>query len=341
MRRRLRAIGTRGIVKRRTVVVALVLGVLSAPLVTAAQQAGKVYRIGVLSVNSRPASLHFIEAFEQGLRDRGYVEGRNIALEYRFAEGRPERLPDMGVELVRLKVDLIVAANDGHVRAARQATTTIPIVMFLAADPVGEGLVESLARPGGNITGLTTDVTLETWGKRLQLLKDLAPKISRVAVLSNSAFRPNAARWKPTQDAARQLGVTLLPAEIRGPDDLQNAFATMVRGNAEGFIVFQDPVLYARRSQIVELAAKNRLPAVYPFREGPDAGGLLSYGPDFLDLARRAAVYVDRIFQGAKPGDLPIEQPTKLELVVNLRAAKALGLTIPPSFLARADHVVE
>jgi len=328
-------------VNRRTVVVALVLGVLSAPLVTEAQQAGKVYRIGVLSVASRAASLHLIEAFEQGLRDRGYVEGRNISLEYRFGEGRPERLPDMAAELVRLKVDLIVAANDGHVRAARQATTTIPIVMFLAADPVGEGLVASLARPGGNITGLTTDVTLETWGKRLQLLKELVPKISRVAVLSNSTFRPNAARWKPTQDAARKLGVTLLPAEIRGPDDLQSAFATMVRESAEGFIVFQDPVTSARRSQIAELAAKNRLPAVWPSREGTDAFGLVSYGPDRLHLVRRAAIYIDKIFQGAKPGDLPIEQPTKLELVVNLRAAKALGLTIPPSFLARVDHVVE
>ena len=326
---------------RRAFLCGLTLGTLSASLAAQGQQTGKVYRIGVLVVSSRAAALHLIEALEQGLRDRGYVEGRNIALEYRFAEGRPERLPDMAVELVRLKVDLIMAANDGHVRAARQATTTIPIVMSLATDPVGEGLVASLARPGGNITGLTAGVTPETWGKRLQLLTELVPKISRVAVLSNSTFRPNAARWKPTQDAGRQLGVTLLPAEIRGPDDLENAFATMVQGRAEGFVVFGEPVTYSRRSQMAGLAAKHRLPGVYPWREAVDAGGLLSYGPDFRDLSRRAATYVDKILKGAKPGDLPMEQPTKYDLVINLKTAKALGLTIPPSMLARADQVIE
>jgi putative ABC transport system substrate-binding protein len=246
----------------------------------------------------------------------------------------------MASELVRLKVDLIVAANNPHARAARQATTTVPIVMFLTGDPVGEGLVVSLARPGGNITGLTADVTLETWGKRLQLLKELVPSISRVAVLSNSAFRANATRWKTTQDAARELGVTLLLVEIRGSDDLDNAFATMVRGRIEGLVVFSDPLTFALRSQVAGLANKNRLPAVYPWREAVNAGGLFSYGPDILDLARRAGIYVDRILQGAKPGDLPMEQPTKLELVADLRTAKALGLTIPPSFLAQVDHVV-
>ena len=329
------------IVEGRSVLVAIVLAVLSTPLVTEAQPANKVYRIGVLSLNPREASLQLTEAFEQGLRDRGYIEGRNITLEYRFAEGRPDRLPAMAAELVRLKVDVIMAAADAQARAARQATTTIPIVMSLARDPGGQGLVASLARPGGNITGLTVDVTLETWGKRLQLLKELVPKISRVAVLSNSTFRPNTARWKSTQEAARQLGVTLLLADVRGPDDLQNAFAAMVRGRAEGFIVFDDPATYALRSQMAALAAKNRLPAVYPFREAPDVGGLLSYGPDFADLFRRSAVYVDKIFRGARAGTLPVEQPTKFQLVLNLRAAKALGLTMPPSLLALADQVLE
>jgi putative tryptophan/tyrosine transport system substrate-binding protein len=329
-------------VDRRRFLLTSLAGALAAPLAGGAQQqAGKVYRVGILSLSAQADSLHLFDALEQGLRDRGYVDGRNITLEYRFAERRMERLPVLAAELVRLKVDLILAANNSQATAARQATTTIPIVMSLASDPVGEGLVASLARPGGNITGLTTDVTPETWGKRLQLLKELVPKISRAAVLSNSAFRANAARWKPTQDAARQLGVTLLPAEIRGPDDLENAFAIMVQARTEGFVVFTDPVTHALRSQMAGLAAKNRLPAVYPWREAVDAGGLLSYGPDFSDLVRRAATYIDKILQGAKPGDLPMEQPTKFELVVNLRTAKTLGLTIPPSLLARADQVIE
>jgi putative tryptophan/tyrosine transport system substrate-binding protein len=328
-------------VDRRRFLLISLAGALAAPLAGGAQQAGKVYRVGILSLSAQADSLHLFDALEQGLRDRGYVDGRNITLEYRFAERRMERLPVLAAELVRLKVDLILAANNSQATAARQATTTIPIVMSLASDPVGEGLVASLARPGGNITGLTTDVTPETWGKRFQLLKELVPKIARAAVLSNSAFRANAARWKPTEDAARQLGVTLLPAEIRGPDGLENAFAIMVQGRAEGFIVFTDPVTHALRSQMAGLAAKNRLPAVYPWREAVDAGGLLSYGPDFSDLVRRAATYIDKILQGAKPGDLPMQQPTKFELVVNLRTAKTLDLTIPPSLLARADQVIE
>jgi putative tryptophan/tyrosine transport system substrate-binding protein len=327
-------------VDRRVFIVGGVAAV-AGPLAAEAQQAGKVYRVGILSLSARADSLHLFDALEQGLRERGYVGGRNITFEYRFAERRMERLPDLATELVRLKVDLILAANNPQATAARQATKTIPIVMSLASDPVGEGLVASLARPGGNITGLTADVTPETWGKCLQLLKELVPKISRAAVLSNSAFRANAARWKPTQDAARQLGVTLLPAEIRGPDDLENAFAIMVQGRAEGFVVFTDPVTHARRSQMAGLAAKNRLPAVYPWREAVDVGGLLSYGPDFSDLVRRAATHIDKILQGAKPGDLPMEQPTKFELVINLKTAKALGLTIPPSLLAQADQVIE
>jgi putative ABC transport system substrate-binding protein len=327
--------------KSHALVLAFVLGVPGTPLVTEAKQAGKVYRVGILSLNARADSLPLTEALERGLRDRGYVEGRNITLEYRFAERRIERLPGIAAELVQLTVDLILAANNPQAMAARQATTTIPIVMFLGSDPVGEGSVASLARPGGNLTGLTADVTPETWGKGLPLLKELVPKISRVAVLSNSTFRANAARWKPTQDAARQLGVTLLPAAIRGADDLEHAFATMVQGRAEGFVVFTDPVTYARRRQTAGLAVKNRLPAVYPWREAVDAGGLLSYGPDFPDLARRAATYIDKMLQGARPGDLPMEQPTKFELVVNLRTAKTLGLTIPPSILARVDHIVE
>ena len=273
-------------VDRRRFLLTSLASAVAAPLVAEGQQAGKIYTVGWLHMEPpvQGSQPHPREAFVQ--------DGRNIALEYRFAERRIERLPDLAAELVRLKVDLILAANNPQATAARQATTTIPIVMSFASDPVGKGLVASLARPGGNITGLTTDVTPETWGKRLQLLKELVPKISRAAVLSNSAFRANAARWKPTQDAAQQLGVTLLPAEIRGPDDLENASAIMVQGRAEGFVVFTDPVTHALRSQMAGLAAKNRLPAVYPWREAVDAGGL---------------AYIDKILQGAKPGDLPDE----------------------------------
>src|SRR5262245_43623811 len=252
---------------RRRFLLTSLAGALAAPVAVEAQQARKIYRIGVLSVVPRAANSELNEAILQGLRDRGYVEGRNMALEYRFAHGRPERLPDMAAELARLNVDVILAANDAHVRAARRATTTIPIVMFLAADPVGEGLVASLARPGGNVTGLTTDVSLETWGKRLQLLTDLVLKISRVAILSNDAFRPNAARWKATQDAAHPLGISLIRAAISGSKDLPNAFATIARSGTQGVLVFHDPLTYERRVEIAELAAKHRVPTVYPFKE--------------------------------------------------------------------------
>jgi putative tryptophan/tyrosine transport system substrate-binding protein len=326
---------------RRRFLLTSVAGALTAPIAAEAQQSDRVYRVGLLSLNRRADSVLLSEALQLGLRDRGYVQGRNLVLEFRSAEGRVERLPAVARELVQLRVDLILAPNNPQATAAKQATATIPIVIFLGSDPVGEGLVTSLARPGGNITGLTGDVTPETWGKALQILKEVAPKISRAAVLSNSTFQANGARWKPTQAAASQLGVTLISAPIEGPEDLERAFANMAQKKAEGLLVFTDPITYARRSQMVELAAKSRLPAIYPWREAVHVGGLLSYGPDFRDLAYRAGAYVDKILKGAKPGDLPIEQPSKFELVINPKTARALGLTIPPSLLARADQVIE
>jgi putative ABC transport system substrate-binding protein len=253
---------------------------------------------------------------------------------------RPERLPDLAAELVRRKVDIIVAATNPAIQAAREATRTIPIIMATSADPVEDGLVASLSRPGGNITGLTLEVTPETYGKRLQLLKEVVPKASRVAVLWNPTLPLNAARWTVTEGAARKHGVTLLSVEVRGPDDFEGAFATMTRKRVGGLIIFGDPLIFGRRDQTVGLAARNRLTAIYPWREPVEAGGLMAYGTNLSDLFRRAATYVDKILKGAKPADLPVEQPTRFELVINLKTAKALGLTIPQSVLIRADQVI-
>lgn len=315
------------------------LAILLAPLATDAQQTEKVYRLAVLRPG--PPQPHLVKALEDGLRELGYVEGRNLAIEYRSAEGRPERLPELAAELVRLRPDVIIPLSTPAAVAAKQATTTIPIVMVSPGEPVAAGLVASLARPGGNVTGLTLEVTPETSGKQLQLLTEVVPKVQRVAVLMNPAYAPNAARWNETQRAARSLGVALVSAEVRTAGDIEGAFATMRQEKTDALLVLGDPLVFPLRHQIGDLAARNRLPSASPYREAADAGGLISYGPNFPAVYRRIGTYVDKILKGARPADLPIEQPTKFELVINLRTARALRLEIPQPILSLADYVIE
>jgi putative ABC transport system substrate-binding protein len=318
------------------------LSVLTAPLAAEAQQADKVARIGYLGP-TLAANPHMVEAFLQGLRDLGYVEGRNVVIEYRSAEGKLERYPALVAELVALKVDVIFVPGTPAAVAAKQATRTLPIVFAAAADPVADGLVTSLARPGGNVTGLAA-LSPELVGKRLELLKQAVPGVGRVAVL----WQPGAAGERTEKDmlkeadvAARALGVLLQVVEVRGPAEFDRAFSNMTRARAGALTVLGTPMFFTERRRLVDLAAKNRLPVVYGTRDYVDVGGLMAYGPNTADLVRRAAAYVDKILKGAKPGDLPVEQPTKFELVINLKTAKALGLTIPPSLLARADEVIQ
>jgi len=267
------------------------------------------------------------------------VEGQNFAIEERWAEGRAERLPDLAADLVRLKVDVIVTGSTPGARAAKQATTKIPIIAVVVGDPVGTGLVASLARPGGNLTGLS-DITVDLSAKRLELLKEVAPTASRVAVLWNPTHPTNPLQLRETQVAAQALGLTLQPVVVGSSDELERAFAAMMRERASALLVLAETLTLLHRRRLADLAAKNRLPAMYPFREQAEAGGLMSYGPSIPDMYRRAAVYVDKILKGAKPADLPVEQPTRFELVINLKTAKALRLTIPPSVLIRAEEVI-
>ena len=318
---------------------------MSLPFAVEAQQPRKVARIGYLLTGSleSPETRVALDAFRQGLSERGYVEGRNIVVEYRTAEGRIERFPDLARELVRLNVDLIVAGATPTARAARQATTTIPIVAFAMGDPVGDGLVASLARPGGNVTGLTF-LGPQLVPKRLELLRELLPKVSRVGVLWHpGAFADRTMKdmWKETEAAARALGVQLQPAEAREADELDGAFSRMTRARVDAVLPFPSTMLFNERKRLVALAAKHRLPAMFNARQFVELGGLIAYGADLPDLTRRSAIYVDKILKGAKPADLPVEQPTTFELSINLKTAKALGLTIPPSLLVRADHVIE
>jgi putative tryptophan/tyrosine transport system substrate-binding protein len=303
------------------------------------QQTAKVSKIGYLNAGSPSTNPARIEAFRQGLRELGYVERKNIVIEDRSAEGNLDRLPDLARELVRLKVDLIVVGGSTATRAAKNVTNLIPIVMINVTDPVLLGFVVSLARPGGNITGLT-NLAPELGGKRLELLKEIVPQLSRVAVLGD----PNSPAYGPQTNeldiAARALGLRLQPAEVRGPGDLENAFSVIIKERAGAVIGLQQPTIDILRERIMDLTTKNRLPAMYPNREAVDAGGLMSYAADIPTMFRRAATYVDKILKGAKPADLPVEQPTKFEFVVNLKTAKQIGLTIPPNVLARADRVI-
>ena len=318
------------------------LGLLTVPLAVEAQPAGaKVPRIGFLALN-RGANPHLREAFLQGLRDLGYVEGRNVVIENRDAEGKLERLPALATELVALKVDVIVTGGGTPTAlAAKQATKTLPIVFTSATDPVTDELVASLARPGGNLTGLS-NLAPELVGKCLEQIKETVPQVSLVAVL----WQPGSAgghtdMLKAAERAARPLGVRLQIVEARGPADFDRAFSDMTRARAGALAVLGSAIFNSERRRLVDLAARNRLPTVYTSRDFVDAGGLMTYGPSLADSFRRAAAYVDKILKGTKPGDLPVEQPTKFELMINLRTAKALGLTIPPSLLLRADQVIE
>ena len=312
------------------------------PLDARAQQSvGRVYRVGYLSYGSRDQQLSHISAFEDGLRSLGYRIGGNVAIEYRFTNAEIERLPALAADLVGLGVDVIVSGANPNTAAAMKATTTIPIVMANSADPVSSGLVASLARPGGNVTGFAQDPGDEIFGKRLELLKEAIPSLSRVGVLGNPDFAPNRNRLILMKEAARSLGLTLVPVDARGLDALEGAFATMVRERAQAVVVLGDAVLFDYRGQIVTAALRNQLPAISGAKQFAEAGLLLHYGVDFRDQFRRAAFFVDKIFKGTKPGDLPVEQPTKFELVVNLKTAKALGLTVPTTLLFRADELIE
>jgi len=313
---------------------------LAAPMAAEAQQAGKVARIGFLSLSSGPTPSMDLAP---GLHELGWIEGQNFIIEYRWAAGRTDQLPAMAAELVRLKVDIIVTSTTPAALAAKQATATIPIVETFIADPVGSGLVTNLARPGRNVTGVST-LARGLVSKRLELLKAVAPGSDRVGVL----WQPDVLGDRTMRDlveetnvAGRTLGVQLQFAEARRADDLEQAFSTVSKARVGGLLVFPSPMLFEARASVVAHAAKSRLPAVYSWRAAVDIGGLMSYAANFQDMYRRAAVYVDKILKGAKPGDLPIEEPTKLELVINLKTAKALGLTIPRSLLLRADQVIE
>jgi len=320
--------------------ITFLLGAPFSPVAAEAQQAAKTARIGFLTSNPA-ASPHLREAFRQGLRDLGYVEGRNLVIEYRDAEGKPERFAALAAELVALKVDVIVAPSTVAALAAKHATRTVPIVSV--AIPVTSGLVTSLARPGGNVTGLSF-FSPELVGKCLEQLKQAVPGASRVAALwqpGTVGERTGEDMLKAAEVAARALGMRLQLLEVRGPEDFDRAFSDMTRARANALTLLPSNMFVSERRRLVDLAAKSRVPAVYPYREFVDAGGLMSYGLNVADLFRRAATYVDRILKGAKPGNLPVEQPTKFELVINLKTAKALGLTIPQSVLARADQVLE
>ena len=321
--------------------IAITLTLVGCAATAEAQQAKKVPRIGYLIPGSRSFAPAYstVKAFLQGLHELGYIEGKNIAIEYRYAEGKPNRYPELASELVRLKVDVIFTSSDPAVQAAKKASKTIPIVFAAVSDPVAAGLVDSLARPGGNATGLST-LSPELDGKRLELFKETFPKATRVAFL-----RSPSPRWdipfREAEAVARTLGLQLQSLEVKGPEDFKSAFETAKSGGAQGLTAPPNPIFGLHLAMIAELAAKNRLPAIYSDARYPETGGLMSYGPNYDDLWRRAATYVDKILKGAKPADLPVEQPTKFELVINLKAAKQIGVTIPPNVLARADKVIK
>jgi putative ABC transport system substrate-binding protein len=328
--------------QRRTLILALGGAAVAWPLAVRGQQpAGRVFRVGYLTVPFREQTLHLIRAIEDGLRSLGYRVGENVVIEYRFANGEMERLPALAADLVRLGVDVIVTGANPNTVAAMKATTTIPIVMTNSIDPVGNGLVASLARPGGNITGFAQDAGGELNGKRLELLKETLPNLSHVGILWNPGVASNRSLLTSMRDAAQGMGLMLVPVEARGQDAFEVVFTTMMKGRMEAFVILGDAVLFNYRGQIAEMAIRNRLPAVAGFKEFAEAGLLLTYGANVRDLFRRSAGFVDKIFKGANPAELPVEQPTKFELVINLKTAKALGIIVPPTLLARADEVIE
>jgi len=323
---------------RGALVVALVLSSIAAPLAVDAQRPEKLHRIGMLERTSTAINAANLEGFRQGLRELGYVEGKSFVIEYRSADGRDERFPSLAAELVRLKVDLILTRGTSAALAAKNATGTIPVVITGVGDPVGQGVVASLARPGANVTGLSTLVT-EIYAKRVGLLKELVPGAVRLAALINMSNPASPPQWKEVERATRSLGLQAQLLDVRKPEDLGPAFDGAIRQHADALVVGLETLTQANQRAIVDLAAKHRLPAIYASMEF--AGGLVVYGVNYPDQYRHAASFADRIFKGAKPADLPVEQPTKFELVINTRTAKALGLTIPPSLLLRADQVIQ
>jgi putative tryptophan/tyrosine transport system substrate-binding protein len=325
--------------KAKVLSILIVVVLLAVGVIAEAQQARKIPRIGYLTNESLSATSERSEAFRRGLRELGYVEGKNIFIEWRSAEGKLDRVTTLAAELVRLKVDVIVTVGSSVSRSAKEATSTIPIVMAQVNDPVGDGLVASLARPGGNITGLST-LAPELSGKRLELLKEVVPKLSRVAVMGTSTIPGNDQQLKGTELAAGPFGIKVQYLDVLNPKEVESAFRGATKARAEALLGLGGPVLNSQRTQVVALAVKSRLPAVYWRSDFVEAGGLMSYGTSFTDLWRRAATYVDKILKGANPGELPIEQPTKFDLVINLKAAKQIGLIIPPHVLARADRVI-
>jgi putative ABC transport system substrate-binding protein len=326
--------------RRESIIAVVALGAAAGPIASFAQQQGKVWRVGFLTLRPASENSQYTDAFLKGMRELGYVEGKNLVVEWRFADGKFERLPGLAAELVQLKVDVIVAVASPAIGAAQKATTTIPIVMATTGDPVGSGFVKSLARPGGNITGLS-NMGGDIGPKLFDLLHSVVPKLSRVAVLVTPTSTTYRAILESIQAAAQKAGVKTLVAEASSPQDIENAFSMMVREKADAVIVGASTFFSQQRRQIGELATKYRIPSMFGNRVNVEAGGLMSYGQKITDNYVRAATYVDKILKGAKPGDLPVEQPVTLELVVNLKTAKALGLTIPQSILLRADEVIQ
>ena len=326
---------------RRTFVGTLAGGLLAAPLAVEAQPAGKKVHVGVLMLPPRAgAGGTYIAALREGLRELGYVEGKNLLLEIRWAEGRPDLLPGLAEELLSTRPDVLVASGTESILTLKRATRVVPIIMATVMDPVGLGVAASLAKPGGNLTGLGI-LSLELTSKRLQLLKEAVPRLSRIAVLWNSANHGNALMLREVEAASQTLGLRAQAVAVRRPDELAAAFEAIVSTQSNGILVIEDSMLVSHGPRIVTFVARTRLPAIYAFRRFVDAGGLMSYGPNLPDSFRRAATYIDRILKGTKPAELPIEQPTKFEFVINLKTAQALGLTIPPSLLQRADQVIE
>ena len=325
---------------RAFAIAALLLAVATVGPPADAQQASKTAKIGILSATTPAALAPSVEAFKQGLRELGWVEGKSFVLEVRYGEGKVERLSELARELVALKMDVIVTPADLSIAAIKRETQTIPIVMALSSDPVGAGFVASLARPGGNITGLS-NISPELSGKRVELLREAVPGLSRLALLWNPEVRGAVLDYKEAASAARSLRVEVKSVEASRAEDLDRAFSTITSWRAQALMLPGiNPVGFANRAQIVSFAQRNRLPSMFPTKEYVDSGGLMSYGPSLVDLLRRAAGYVDKILKGAKPADLPVQQPTKFELVINLKTAKTLGLTLPQSFLRRADEVI-
>jgi putative ABC transport system substrate-binding protein len=325
-------------ITRRQLLIVSATGLIAAPLASKAQQPGRIYRIGLLQASASPAA--YTEAFFQGLAALGYVAGKNIAFETREAGGRDEQLPALAAELVRLKVDVIASNTGAGIRAARDATSTIPIVMLASGDPIASGFIASLARPGGNVTGVT-NMNINLGGKLLEVLKDMVPNLGHVGLLKSAPRIAEDFLLRNTQESAQALKIKVTPLIVRGPEDYAGAFQTAAKARIQALLVSLPQATADDRKQIIEFAAKSRLPAIYEQRYWTEAGGLISYGADLLELRRRAATYVDKILKGAKPADLPVEQPTKFELVANLKTAKALGFKFPPSVLVRAAKVIE